>query len=170
MKKFEKILIWSFLGIIIFAWTVCFVPFIGFGGSYDKVCADAAAAYGLDANDYDIRFQKKIKNSYGEPVQGLYRVEKDKEIIIIQNMWSRPMMVATIFHEFAHAAQHAHKLDFGGHSCEQHAEILSFSKMWQSDYKWNGVHLLYLHLVGKSGEYRATSTLWHIAFTNETVA
>lgn len=143
------------------------VPFIGFGGpSYDRVAADAAKMYNLDIKNYEVIVAHNIVNASGEHVLGMYRVSTTSgpQSIFIQKSWSRPMVIATIFHEFAHAAQRAHNLDRGGLNDEQHAEVLSFQTMWHSKYAYNAVHLLWLHLFAKPAEYRATHAIWRMAF------
>jgi len=145
------------------------VPFIGFGKGFDNVAANAASAYGIEQKEYNIEFVNTLKDKQGNNVYGLYTYERKNgqlfHTIQIRNTISRPMMVATIFHEFAHAAQTKYKLDIGELTVEQHAEILSFSVMRQSGYTWESIHLLPSHLIAKPKEYRATSQLWNIAFT-----
>jgi len=170
MRKLANFLSWGIIAILLCALAAFVVPFMGVGGGYHKVCADAAAMYGLDVNDYEIKFQKTVTTSTGEKVQGIYKIEDNKQTIIVQKSWSRPMMVATIFHEFAHAAQYAHELDMGDLSREQHAEVLSFYQMWSSKkYKWDSFHLLPVHLIAKSENYRATGQIWHIMTSGATI-
>ena len=166
MRKAAAISAWSICGILAIGLVAFIVPFIGFGGGYAKVCSDAAFLYDLDINDYKVKYQKTVRNRDGEKVQGLFRVEKDEATIFIQTGWSRPMVIATIFHEFAHAAQYKHQLDTGKFNIEQHAEILSFYKMWHSGYRWNAIHLLPMHMIGKSAEYRATGEIARMMFVN----
>ena len=171
MKKAVRIFAITVCILILIGTVVFTVPFFGFGKSYEKVSAEAAALYGLDINDYEVSFQKKVRNSQGESVQGIiaYSGEK-KPTIKIQKSWSRPMVIATIFHEFAHAAQYAYDLDMGNYTREQHAEVLSFSVMWSSKYWWNCLHLIPVHMVGKPKEYRATNDLFSIMFTGAKVS
>ena len=166
MKRATSIVAWSLLGIFMAALVGFIIPFIGFGGpSFKAVAADAAAAYNLDINDYEINFQRQVTNSQGQHVQGLYRVADGKEIIFIQTSWSRPMVIATIFHEFAHAAQKKYNPDTAGLTIEQHAEVWSFSKLWHSAYRYDAIHLLSMHIMGKGAEYRAAGAIWGIAFS-----
>jgi len=159
----------AIIALIVIAICAITVPFIGFGKSNDLVVVDAAAAYGIEQDEYSIQFVNSLKDKQGNSAYGLYTYErKDGQVfhkIQIRNTISRPMMVATIFHEFAHAAQVKYKLDIGELTVEQHAEVLSFSVMRQSGYTWESIHLLPSHLIAKPKEYRATSQLWNIAFT-----
>ena len=145
------------------------VPMISFGKSLDAVAADAARMYGIEA--YTIEFKDKLTNSNGSRVNGLYlgfvMVEgQPVHQIRVQNSIFRPTVVATIFHEFAHAAQTQFNLDLGEYNKEQHAEILSFGVMWANGYWWDALHLLTLHTVGgKPADYRAAGELWNIATT-----
>jgi len=170
MKKAVRIFALTVCVLILVATVAFTVPFIGFGKSYEKVSADAAALYGLDINNYQVSFQKTVRNSKGETVQGLIQYNDEKPVIQVQKCWSRPMVIATIFHEFAHAAQYAYSLDTGKLTREQHAEVLSFSVMWSSKYWWNSLHLLPVHMVGKPAEYRATNVLFNIMFTGAKVS
>jgi hypothetical protein len=167
MKKLVRVGAGLFLCVCFGAILALFVPFVSFGGpTNEEVVAAAIEIYDLDADKYEISFQDKITNKQGEHVQGLYRVsaENDKEKIIIKNSISRPMMIATIFHEFAHAAQRAHNLNMGKLNIEQHAEALSFQKMWNSGYRYYSLHLITLHVLGgKPEEYRAPAQLLQIS-------
>ena len=168
MRKVAVAAAWSIFAIISVTLIVLFIPFIGFGGkSYTAVCADAARMYGLDISDYKITFQSTVKDVHGESVEGLFQIQNTKQSIIIDENWSRPMVIATIFHEFAHAAQYRYKLDMGKYTIEQHAEILSFYMMWNSSYHWDAVHMITEHLLGKPPEYRATGDLLKIFFTDK---
>ena len=165
VKKTARIFALTVCALVLIAVVAFAVPFIGFGKSYEKVSADAAALYGLDINNYDVSFHKTVRNNKDQEVQGLITYGEKKSVIRIQKSWSRPMVIATIFHEFAHAAQYAYALDTGKFTREQHAEVLSFSVMWSSKYWWNCLHLLPVHMIGKPAEYRATGTLFSVVFT-----
>jgi len=145
------------------------VPFIGFGKSLDYVVTDAAAAFGIEETEYSIEFSDNLTDKHGNSVYGLHTFERrDGEIfhiIKIRNTISRPAMVATIFHEFAHAAQIKYRLDFDGLTIEQHAEVLSFSVMRENGYIWDSLHLLPTHMFAKPTDYRAPGQLWNIALT-----
>jgi hypothetical protein len=145
------------------------VPFIGFGSSLDYVVADAANAFGIEESEYSVEFIDNLTDRHNNKVYGLHTFERrDGEIfhiIKIRNTFSRPAMVATIFHEFAHAAQVKYRLDFGDLTIEQHAEVLSFSVMRDAGYIWDSLHLLPTHMFAKPTEYRAVNQLWSIAFT-----
>ena len=164
MKNTAIVIAQVFLGAVLATTLALIIPFIGFGGSYETVIADAASAYNLDINDYEVVFKDSEVNAYGESVQGLYRVKGAKETITIVTSWSRPMVVATIFHEFAHAAQRKYNIDREGLNIEQHAEYLSFTTMWNSAYRYDAIHLLYLHAFGgKSDYYNALPQLLNTA-------
>jgi hypothetical protein len=151
---------------VIFAFVVlfglCAAPFIGVGKNYDAVIADAARMYGLEAHEYEIVFTDKvIINAAGEEATGLFHEENGVYVIKVHKTFSRPYTIATIFHEFAHAAQKKYNLDTGKYNKEQHAELLAFNTMWQSKYWWNAVHMLGMHsFYLKPPEYRVTYELW----------
>jgi len=157
--------------IIIATIAICLitVPFLSFGKSLDYVVADAATAFGITEDEYSVEFTNNLTDAHGNSVYGLYTFERREgkifHIIQIRNTFSRPIMVATIFHEFAHAAQTKYNLDFGDLTIEQHAEILSFSVMRDAGYVWDSLHLLPVHLFAKPQEYRAASQIWNISFT-----
>lgn len=166
-KFLGSFLAFVFIGSILFL----LVPFVSFGKDLNAVAADAAALYGFDHDQYVITFDNEVKNSKGENISGVYQgyatVESKKvHYIRVQKHLFRPITIATIFHEFAHAAQYQYELDMGTLSREQHAEILSFTTMWQGGYKWNAIHLLNIHLVGKPKEYRIPELIWNTAFGN----
>jgi len=145
------------------------VPFVGFGNSFDPVVVDAANAFGIEDHEYEVEFVDNLKDRHGKKVYGLYTYERRNgelfHIIQIRNTISRPAMVATIFHEFAHAAQIKYGLDFGDLNVEQHAEVLGFSVMRASGYRWDSIHLLPTHMFAKPTEYRVPDQLWNIALT-----
>jgi len=150
---------------------ICFilVPFIGFGGSLNHVAVDAANSFGIQESEYSIEFTDHLTDKHNNNLYGLYTYERRNgqifHIIKIRNTVSRPVMVATIFHEFAHAAQIKYRLDIGDLNIEQHAEVLSFSVMRESGYKWDSMHLLPTHMFAKPKDYRASGQLWNIALT-----
>ena len=149
------------------------VPFFSFGKSYDQVCLDAARMYGINEGDYEIHFSfGKVLNASGESVNGTFNVSLDGEahgVYVIQvqkSEFSRSMTVATIFHEFAHAAQHKYNLDLYGNTVEQDAELLAFNTMWRSGYWWDAVHMLWMHSFHfKPSNYLAAKKLWYTALT-----
>jgi len=145
------------------------VPFISFGKPLSIVVADAAHANGIDEHEYSIEFSSKLKDKHGSTAYGTYTyVLRDGQIhhiISVRKTFSRPIMIGTIFHEFAHAAQTKYELALDGLTVEQHAEVLSFSVMRASGYKWDSVHLLPTHMFAKSKEYNVSSQLWSIALT-----
>ena len=148
------------------------VPFVSFGKNYDAVCADAAAYFGIDADEYEVHLEKgRVLNAAGEEVNGTFNVELDGQangvyIIRAQKSFSRPWTIATIFHEFAHAAQHKYNLDLGTRTREQHAELLAFNTLWRSGYWWNATHMLFIHTLHlKPSDYLAPAALWTAVFT-----
>jgi len=146
------------------------LPFISFGKSLKSVAVDAAQAYGIEDCEYTIEFVKSFEDDdIGENVYGYHYYEEiDGQMhhtIKIRKASSRPIVIGTIFHEFAHVAQVKYDLDFGNLTNEQHAEILSFSVMRANGYKWDSVHLLPIHMFAKPSEYRVSNQLWHIALT-----
>lgn len=154
------------------------VPFISFGKDYDAVCADAARMYGIKPEEYEVHFSNgKVLNASGVGVAGTFNVALDDDahgIYVIQvekAAMSRPMTIATIFHEFAHAAQHKYNLSYDGITVEQDAELLAFNTMWRSGYWWNAVHMLWMHTFHfKPGNYLVPGKLWYTALTGiETV-
>lgn len=170
MKKFSRAMGYVLSVALILTVAFLIVPFIDFDKTpYSNVIADAARVYGLNETDYIVEFKDDLRDRNGNQVYGLYlgygyngsnRVHK----IQIRNVKVRPMMVATIFHEFAHAAQFHYSLDREGYTIEQHAEILSFTMMWENDYRWDALHLMPTHLLGKSQEYRAIPEIFSVAF------
>jgi len=161
------------LGIIVSAviiFVLCAgVPFVYFGKiDYYAVFADACAMYDLDPNDYELELEADVVNAEGQDVQGYYRTNysRETESIVIKTSWSKPMVVATIFHELAHAKQRRYHLDLGDMSLEQHAEMLAFKTMWHTKYKYHALHMLTLHTLHlKNADYLAGGTLWNIALT-----
>jgi hypothetical protein len=149
-------------------------PFISFGKSYEAVILDAASVYGFSPDEYRIEFKDELTDNEGNDVCGLYYGTEnvdgtDVHIIEIKNHFLRTVIVETIFHEFAHAAQAKYDLDNQGYSMEQHAEILCFSTMWNNGYGWDALHLLPSHtFFAKTKEYNAADELWQIALTGET--
>ena len=153
-------------------------PFISFGKSLDKVCADAARMYGIGEGEYEVHFSSgRVLNAIGQGVSGTFNVKQSDEsldfysIQVEKDSLSRSMTVATIFHEFAHAAQRKYKLDLEGNTVEQDAELLAFNTMWRSGYWWEAVHMLWVHTFHfKPSEYLVPGKLWYTALTGvETV-
>jgi hypothetical protein len=162
-----------FLSVLITAVCIVAVPFISFGKPIAEVCKDAAVLYGIKADEYQIEFTKKVVNANGEEVSGTFTVasgEKQIYTIRIQKSVSRAVTVATIFHEFAHAAQHKYGLwnEKNDYTHEQHAELLAFNTMWHSGYWWNAVHMLYMHTAhAKPADYLAPEQIWKLAVTGQ---
>ena len=158
---------------------VLVTPFIGFGKCYYAVAADAARMFGIYEHEYRITFYRgRLLNAAGESVSGTFTLTRDGAedtrifTIRVRRYISRPMTIATIFHEFAHAAQYKFNLICdrgyfnGRYNREQHAEVLAFNKMWQSGFWWNSIHMLTMHTFwGKPSEYRAPRTLWRTFLT-----
>ena len=152
-------------------------PFLSFGKSLDEVVIDAAHFFGIEEHEYEIEFiSGRVLNAAGEEVSGTineYECEEGSIVykIRIQRSILRPLTIATIFHEFAHAAQLKYELldkydMFGEYNREQHAELYAFNVMWQSGYWWNAVHMLILHTFGgKPSQYRAPATMWNTVLT-----
>ena len=154
-------------------------PLVSFGKNYNAVCADAAAYFGIDPDEYEIHFTKgKVINASNEEVNGTFNVtfEIDEEteqetlvyVIRVQKSFSRPFTIGVIFHEFAHAYQHKYrdKIDFNGFTREQHAEMLAFDTLWQSGYWWNSVHMLMLHTWhAKPADYLVPKQIWTATLT-----
>lgn len=169
-KKFFRRSIAITLGVLtILALISITVPFISFGKSMNQVVADAAKAYGIEEHEYTIDFSNNLKNKQGSKAYGTYiftfRGDQVHHLIDIRKTFLRPIMVASIFHEFAHAAQTKYSLDLDELSIEQHAEVLSFSVMRETGYKWDSLHLLPTHMFAKTKEYNVSSQLWNIALT-----
>lgn len=175
MKKFNRALGYVFSAMLFLSSAFLLVPFISFDSTpYDEIVANAAHIYGFKEGDYLVEFKDELYSNRGSEVYGLYlgRMLKENKIvhrIQVRNVSIHPMMVATIFHEFAHAAQAEYKLDREGYTLEQHAEILSFTMMWDNDYRWDAMHLLPTHMFGKSSEYRAVEEVFSIAFGSSRV-
>jgi hypothetical protein len=166
---FCKTFCWTLIVGFILCALLLVVPFVSFGKSYELVVADAAAFFGVSEDEYVVTFSDKVITSRGESVYGLVTMSTlesgdTMHNIQIKKSFSRPIVVASIFHEFAHVAQHKYDMDFGDHSQEQHAEALSFQVMWKNGYWWDALHLLPSHLLhAKSTDYR-TLDVWRIAF------
>jgi hypothetical protein len=155
-------------------------PFVswGWGHGYDRVIADAAEHFGIDLATDNIRViftDKPILSAAGE-ANGLMAPERDDRAnligytITVQKSFSRPWVIATIFHEFAHVAQHKYALDPRDYSREQHAEILAFSALWHSPYWWNATHMLIMHSCHfKPKNYIAAGALWNTAATGKSI-
>jgi len=162
-----KILLLSILILLGTFSAAVIVPFFSWDNTcYNQVAADAAEMFDLDINEFNIVFSRNVVSASGQPVQGVFRTSKteEKKTIEINTSWSRPMVISTIFHEFAHAAQYKHELCGGDLNHEQHAEALAFDAMWNSKYWWNAVHMLTLHMAaGKPADYRTPASLWNIA-------
>ena len=156
--------------VIVFMLLLVFVPLVTFNNtSYEKIAADAANAYGLRSAEYQIEFLSEVKDGQGKSVQGNYfgydhasgihRIQVKKQSM-------RVFTIATIFHEFAHAAQEKYDLKLGKYNREQHAEILCFSTIMSTPYWWEGIHLLSLHtFFAKPTSYRVPQELWQTALT-----
>jgi len=168
--------------IIIYLLGVVFIvaPFISFGKSYYDVAADAARMFGIYEHEYRVTFYRgRMVNAAGQEVSGTFNLALDGEANLIFNIrvrrgLSRPMTIATIFHEFAHAAQYKFNLvdENGyqnGYNREQHAELMAFNMMWQSGYWWNSIHMLTMHTFwAKPSSYRAPSSMWNTFLTGAT--
>jgi hypothetical protein len=176
--KYDTIIVMikRLLAITILMTAVFLAPFISIGNesknNYDKVVRDAAAHFGIE--NYRMNFLKgNFLNAGNNVVQGSIMQEFDDNlgrthVITVHTNLSRPMVIATIFHEFAHAAQieFAYTMNFGDFHIEQHAEVLAFHAMWTSKYWWHAVHMLSMHSFAmKPNDYRAPKTLWSIAMT-----
>ena len=149
------------------------MPFIGFGKNLDAVCKDAARYFGIDEDEYEVRFVKRVVSATtGENVNGTFNIDFEKGVysIRVQKSFSRPFTIGVIFHEFAHAAQHKFNMedrgDFGKYTREQHAELLAFKMLWSTGYWWNGLHMLFMHSFrAKPKEYLAAGPIWSNALT-----
>ena len=170
------------LALVVFMTVVFLAPFINFGGAhknnFEQVVRDAAAHFGIEEHEYEIQFLSGRFLSAGtNAVQGNIRMDFSEEltrkyVITIHTSLSRPMVISTIFHEFAHAAQDKfrYSMYFGNYNKEQHAEILAFHAMWNSRYWWDALHMLTMHTFPmKPSEYRIPRTLWKIFATGENV-
>jgi len=150
------------------------MPFLSFGKSLEAVAADAARYFGIDEDEYEIRFLKKVINAQtGEEVNGTHNIVFDDNTnpvhsIQVQKSFSRPFSIAVIFHEFAHAAQDKYNMkdSFGKFTREQHAELLAFKMLWRTGYWWNATHMLLMHTFhAKPKEYLVAKQLWTNAVT-----
>ena len=103
------------------------LPLVSFNAlSYDEICAKAASVYGIGSDEYVVEFKNVIETQQGNKYSGLYsgyKTVKGVRVhdIQIKNSFFKSTVIATIFHEFAHAAQTKYDLDFGDHTKEQHA-------------------------------------------------
>jgi len=168
-----KFLLFFMIAVIVFLG----MPFIGFGKSLEAVAADAARYFGIGEDEYEIRFLKKVVNAQtGEEVNGTHKWDfiktedgvKPIHSIEVQKSFSRPFSIATIFHEFAHAAQDKYDMrdSYGDFTREQHAELLAFRMLWRSGYWWNGTHMILMHTFrAKPKEYLVAGHLWNNALT-----
>ena len=169
IKKFCVLVLFFAVGTLAFLT----VPLASFSKlSYDEICAQAAGFYGITESEYNVAFTSQITSDAGRDLTGLYKGYNIQSGIKVHNIeikksWLRSTVIATIFHEFAHAAQVKYDLDLTDHTREQHAEILSFSIMWENGYRWEALHLLPCHtLRAKPAEYNVSRELWDIALTN----
>ena len=162
---------------VLFA-SVCALPFIvPSTWDYNAVIRDAARLYGINEDEFNVTFINKpiLNAATGEESVGLWHFDIDNRAngihnIQIQKSISRPMAIATIFHEFAHAAQYKYKLQHPNYTTEQHAELMAFNTMWNSKYWWNATHMLTMHTIKlKPAEYRVTNELWNCAMTGTNV-
>jgi len=160
-------------------------PFMNFGKCLDQAVNDAARMFGIAGHEFNVTFYSgRLLNARGQSVSGTITFEREIDTenerintvfnIRIRRYLSTPMTIATIFHEFAHAAQYRFNLvcrETGycprGYNREQHAELMAFQKMWRSDtYWWNALHMLTMHTFwGKPTEYRAPGSMWRAFFT-----
>ena len=181
MKKIRKLtaetLLVIFGGLLIFGLMIIFVPLVSFNNkSVEEIGVDAARAYGLSRHEYRIEEKEELLNDKGKNIQGAYAgyeyVGRHRvHIVQVKKQSVRVFMIATIFHELAHAAQDKYNLDFGKYTREQHAEILCFKTMVNNNYWWESIHLLSLHtFFSKPSEYRVPTELWQIAFTGTSKA
>lgn len=140
--------------------------FVATEWNLNKVIADAARYYGLEDGEYSVRFIGSTLNASSEAETGVQAVTVDDVgrgvyTVSIRRSVSRPQTIATIFHEFAHAAQDKYGMDTG-ENAERHAEIMAFDAMTHTKYWWDGTHMLFTHsLKIKPADYRAPRTLWH---------
>jgi len=151
---------------------VMLIPFFGFGKSLEAVAADAARLFGISPDEYTLTIERgRVVTAAGESVNGMIWSTMDARgnfhfDITIRRSISRPFTIATIFHEFAHAAQSKFNLCYGEFTSEQHAELLAFHMMMRSNYWWNGLHMLMTHSFRtKPSDYLVAGTLWNMAFT-----
>jgi len=152
-------------------------PFISFGACNYTVASDAARMFGIEEHEFRITFYSgTLLNTRGEAVSGTFQKQSTSTgpmfNIRVRNYLSRPMTIATIFHEFAHAAQYKYnmlcenRLYNNTYNHEQHAELLAFDKLWRSHYRWNALHMPIMHTFGgKPGFYRAPTSMWRSIFT-----
>jgi hypothetical protein len=175
MNKATRIIALAIIGMVFFSTALTLCTFVGTRTPFDVVVADAARLFGLEEDEFEIVFVDDLRTRDGMQVHGMHtsvRVGEDKHIhrIQIRNHPIRVIMTATIFHEFAHAAQIKYDMDFGDYNVEQHAEILSFQTMWNGGYRWDALHLLPLHALGGKNEfYNVRSELFQVVRTGNFV-
>jgi len=157
--------------VLIVSSVVIIAPFFTYSKkSYESICKDAAAYYGIEEGEYILHISKGKIAFAAEMVQGTMTTEEEEErkvyVINIETTPSRPMTIETIFHEFAHAAQTKYALDLKGYNREQHAELLAFSAMWRTKYWYNAVHMFTMHTAKlKPAEYLCGKQIWNTALT-----
>ena len=153
-------------------------PLFSWGKSYDDVIATAAQMFGIEEHEFEINLTRgRVVNAAGENVSGTFRLcvrvtEYNRVygvyVINVRQTFSRPMTIQTIFHEFAHAAQHKFRLCFGGLHREQHAELLAFNKMWHGGFWWDALHMLGVHgLRLKPSDYLVPRQIMRTMLTGE---
>jgi hypothetical protein len=164
LKAFFKI----FGGIALIVAFVCITPFINLKAvNYESICKDAAKIYSIEEDEYVLTFKKGKISFAKELVSGTLDIDEEEMYeIVIETNYSRPMTIATIFHEFAHAAQDKYNLDLRGYNIEQHAEILAFQTMWRSKYWYNALHVLEMHSFKlMPRDYLCPTPIWKAAIS-----
>jgi len=168
----------SIIFTMVLLFCVLISPFVswGWGKEYDTVISDAANYFGIDLIEDNIQVifvDKPILSAAGEANGLMVPLRDDRAAltgykISVQKSLSRPWVIATIYHEFAHIAQHKYDIRDERYGTEQHAEVLAFDALWHSKYWWNGVHMLAMHSFHfKPKEYIAAGALWNTATTGQ---